>query len=146
MSCHNIGRGIKTIINKIVALYEEGRYSADTARELIAAARRGVHWCDGNEDEAIDEIRRCYCGRCLKKMNKGAYLFSVWEVSGDVTQPYDIIDCKRIEDELPLASDRLCEECFKIVLSKHCNNPEAGDREVKYIMENEREERYTVVE
>lgn len=77
MSCHDIGRGINTIVERIVELYDEGKYSTETARDLIATSRNGVHWCDGNEDEAVECIRRCRCGRCLKKMKAGEYLFSV---------------------------------------------------------------------
>ena len=138
MSCHDIGHGINTITKKIMEFYDEGRYSAETARKLTAKARNAVYWCDGNTDEAIEDIRKCYCGRCLKKMD-GKDLLSVWDVSRDVPNRYDIIDCKYIDDEPPLATDGLCEECFSIILQKHCKDPEAGKREIAYIRaENEK--------
>ena len=62
MSCHDIGRGINTIVERIIELYDEGKYSTETACDLIATSRKGVHWCDGNEDEAVECIRRCSTG------------------------------------------------------------------------------------
>jgi len=145
MSCHDIGRGINTIVERIVELYDEGKYSTETARDLIATSRNGVHWCDGNEDEAVECIRRCRCGRCLKKMKAGEYLFSVWDVSSEVKNVYKIMDIEDNDGD-ELASDKLCEECFKIVMNKYCNDPTAGEREMKYILEHEKEEHYLAEE
>ena len=146
MSCHDIGRGLNTVTKKVIELYDLGCYSTETARDLIATARNGVHWCDGNEYEAVACIRRCRCGRCLKKMKPGEYLFSVWDVPYSVPKSEEIIDCEHIEDEKPLASDGLCEECFDIILGKHCNDLTAGERERKYIMEHCDEDEYLVEE
>ena len=128
MSCHDIGRGMNSVVEKIVELYDEGKYSMDTAKKLIVAARKGVHWCDGNEDEATASIRRCRCGRCLKKLNVGDFLFSVWDVSKEIPDIDEMLDRNR-NDEPPLASDGLCEECFDLVLTKCCGDESAGERE-----------------
>ena len=74
MSCHNIGRGMNYVVKNVIKMYDTGELTLEAARKIIAAARRGVNWCDGNEYEAVEIIRRCRCGRCLKKMEAGAPL------------------------------------------------------------------------
>lgn len=50
---------------------EEGRYDKETARQLLCACRKGVHWCDGNEEEAIEDVIDAgYCGLCMTKKEK----------------------------------------------------------------------------
>lgn len=132
MSCHDIGRGMNSVVKVIIDNYQEKKFDAETARELIAACRKGVYWCDGNQDEAIKSIRRCICGKCMQTIRKGEYLFSIWNVSYDVPDRYGIIDGGEVE----LASDGLCEKCFDEVINAHCENPEAGARERKYIIEH----------
>lgn len=48
-------------------------------------------------------------------------------MSNNVPNRYDI------EKEAGIAADGLCAECFDAVISKHCNNPDAGKREIEYI-------------
>jgi len=72
-------------------------------------------------------------------MKKGDKLFSVWDVSGEVENRYNIMGAV----EPPLASDRLCDQCFVEVLNKHCKSTDAGEREKKYILSQCTEEQYT---
>lgn len=81
----------------------------------------------------------------LKKMKAGEYLFSVWDVSSEVKNVYKIMDIEDNDGD-ELASDKLCGECFKIVMNKYCNDPTAGEREMKYILEHEKEEHYLAEE
>ena len=78
-------------------------------------------------------------------MNVGDFLFSVWDVSKEIPDIDEMLDRNR-NDEPPLASDGLCEECFDIVLTKCCGDESAGEREKQYIMKNEAERSYRVVE
>lgn len=59
MSCHDIGRGMNSVVKVVLGLYDQEKFDRDTARLLFAACRKGVHWCDGNEDEAIASLRGC---------------------------------------------------------------------------------------
>ena len=138
MSCHDIGRGMNSVVKVVIDLFDEGKMEVSTAREIIVACRNGVNWCDGNEDEAIVCIRRCRCGKCLKKVPKGAYLFSVWDVSNDVPNRYRILD----GGETKIASDGLCESCFDEVINTHCKDESAGKREREYIIADCREDEY----
>lgn len=120
MSCHDIGRGMNSVVEQVVSLLDSQKISTEAAREIIVACRRGVHWCDGNEDEAIEFIRRNRCGYCLNKIPKGMPLYSLWKVARfQPDYPFreeDPLMCKGVE----LASDGLCKECFEIVVNKIC--------------------------
>ena len=65
-------------------------------------------------------------------------MFSVWDVSQEVPNRYQILD----GSEIKIASDGLCEGCFDEVLNAHCQDIEAGKRERKYIMSEESQESY----
>ena len=127
MSCHDIGRGMNSVVKVAIDMYDDGELSLEAARKIIAAARKGVHWCDGNEYEAVDCIRECRCGRCLKKMAPGDFLYSVWRLSDAIPQKYSVLEMS----SEPLAFDTMCEECFDLVLGRHTRNPASGPEERK---------------
>lgn len=135
MSCHDIGRGMNSVVRTTITLMDEGKVSKSAARVIVNSCAKGVNWCDGNQDEATEYIRRCLCGRCMKKVPKGEKLYSVWDVSMDVPNRYDV--------DKDLASDGLCEECFDLVLNSHCQDDEAGPRERAQIESHSKEEDYT---
>ena len=112
MSCHNIGEGMDSVVEKVISLLDDNKISTEAAREIIAACRKGVYWCDGNEDEAIECIRECRCGYCLKKIERDQkQLLFLWDLdfmSYKLFIDEDILDCGNIA----LASDGLCEDCF----------------------------------
>lgn len=51
MSCHDIGRGMNSVVKVVDALFEEGKINIEAAKIIIEACKDGVHWCDGNEHE-----------------------------------------------------------------------------------------------
>lgn len=138
MSCHDIGRGMNSVVNVVVDLYDKKKIEKEVAKTLIMACRKGVHWCDGNEYEATESIRRCRCGKCLEVVPEGNYLFSVWDVSNEVPDKYKILDDK----STMLASDGLCEKCFDEVINAYCQDSTAGAREREYILLHEDENNY----
>ena len=134
MSCHHIGRGMNCVVRTVVSLMDKNKISKDAAKTIIHCCADSVNWCDGNFGEAIDYIRRCMCGRCMKRVPAGEKLYFVYQVSDDVPNRYHLID--------HLASDGLCEDCCEIVLAEHCKDAAAGERERKYIEENYDSEEY----
>ena len=70
MSCHDIGRGLSSVVKVILEKLDTGEISVDTARDLLYACRKGVHWCDGNENEAMIQMHQMRCGYCLKKCRR----------------------------------------------------------------------------
>ena len=136
MSCHDVGRAMNSVVKVAIELYDAEKIDKEATIKIIRACARGVNWCDGNEYEATDYIRRCRCGRCLKMVPKGEKLYSVWYVSHDVPKPYDI------RKEFSLASDGLCMECFDLVMNQHCGDQNAGERERKYIEGHNDPEKY----
>ena len=127
---------MNSVVKVTIELYDAGKIDRESAIKVIHACAKGVNWCDGNEYEATDYIRRCRCGRCLKMVPEGEKLYSVWAVSNDVPRAY------RIDDDFELASDGLCEECFDIVLNQRCDDQSAGERERKYIESKNDPKRY----
>lgn len=136
MSCHDIGRGMNEVVKTTIELYDAKAIDINAAKKIIASCAVSVNWCDGNESEATAYIRRCRCGKCLKMVPKGEKLYSVWDVSNDVP------DCYNIEEKAGMATDGLCTECFDNVISKYCNNPDAGKREMEYIESHSEEDMY----
>lgn len=137
MSCHDIGRGLNSVVKVTVELFDAGKISKEAAMRIIHQCANGVNWCDGNTSEAIDYIRRCRCGRCFKMVPEGEKLYSIWAVSNNVPNRYKIFNA------FDLASDGLCEECFDIVLNEHTGVEDAGARERAYIEGDLQEAEYT---
>ena len=67
MSCHDIGRGMAYVGSEVLRLYDEGKFDTDTAKRLLWATLKGVHWCDGNESEAAQSLDG-RCAHCLRKV------------------------------------------------------------------------------
>lgn len=68
MSCHDIGRGMAYVGSEVLRLYDEGKFDIDTAKQLLWATLKGVHWCDGNESEAAESLDG-RCAHCLKRVD-----------------------------------------------------------------------------
>ena len=81
----------------IKEMYDAGEIPRETAVKIFRRLQGGVHWCDGNEYEAIECISN-RCGICLKELEKGEILYP----------PY--LNVK--EEHLEAATDYLCEECM----------------------------------
>lgn len=141
MSCHSIGHGMNSVVKKVLELYDSGEVGMDQTRTLIAACRKGVNYCDGNEYEATECMDSCRCGRCLKTFVKGERFFSLYDVSDEISrrQMREIVN----NNNSPLATDSLCEECFDDVINTFCNDETAGEREREYIVRHWSEDHYT---
>lgn len=114
MSCHDIGRGMNSVVREIVTLLDAEKISKEAAKTLILACIRGVYWCDGNDGEAIDYIHQYLCGNCLKKVPEGEKMYSIWD-----NLPYQ----KRNEVVRGIGKEfvsyEFCEECFEHILEKN---------------------------
>lgn len=113
MSCHDIGRGMASVAKVIINLYESNQINKGAAVRLIHACRKGVHWCDGNEGEAMDPVVEAgYCGLCFEKKEN---LSSVFD--NDIGYPgmYDVFD----DYDDTAAHDFLCPECKQHIISEY---------------------------
>lgn len=135
MSCHDIGRGMNSVVRTTVSLMDEGKISKEAAKTIISCCKQSVNWCDGNEGEAIDYISGCMCGRCMKLVPEGEKLYSVYDVSRDFPDYYHLDDY--------LATDGLCEDCFDIVFKERTGDDTAGETQRHYIEEHNDPEEYT---
>ena len=113
MSCHDIGRGMNTVVYKTMGLYQSGKIEKQAAKEIIEKCRKGVNWCDGNEYEAIDCIEGRVCGYCMNIVNKNEKMYRLYDALY-----WDTI--KKIEAKISdekLITFSYCKECFKNLLS-----------------------------
>lgn len=134
MSCHNIGAGMNAVVEKVVWLMDENKINVEAAREIISKCRTSVWWCDGNEYEAIESIRKCRCGWCLKQIEKGKPLYSLWNVRDyDMFLYDDVLDSK---DGITLASDGVCEECIDYFVEKNCKEGSTSTQVIQDIMKH----------
>ena len=113
MSCHDIGRGMSAVSKTVLDLYEEKQISKESAMKLILACRKGVHWCDGNEGEAMEEVvERGYCGLCFDKTME---LTSVYENDLPYPNCYDVFD----DYDKTVAHFWLCPKCKNRVITEY---------------------------
>ncbi len=112
MSCHDIGRGLSSVVKVILEKLDSGEISANTARDLLYACRKGVHWCEGNENEAMIQMHQMRCGYCLKKLSEGDTIYSLYDIphsfENEHHQEIRAIDAK-------IADYFLCSECFDML-------------------------------
>lgn len=145
MSCHDIGRGLNTVVQVVMTLFDEGKVDLDAAREIVYACRKGVHWCDGNEYEALESIYTYRCGRCLERVEKGGLLFDTndfWRLS--YRSDRDLPDGNKIRDncKIQLASHKLCRECFVRVVNDYYQREDAGEEMIDVFIANLEEKDY----
>ena len=127
MSCHHIGLGMNSVVRKIITLMDAEEISKETAKKLIKACANGVHWCDGNEYEAVAYISRCLCGNCLEKLPEGEKLY-------ELPDPFDDSLWDKIDKEI--VHSRLCEKCFDEFIGKfygHYDSEEAGKKKTEAV-------------
>ncbi len=113
MSCHDIGRGMASVANVVIGLYEGNQIGKEAAVHLIRACRKGVHWCDGNEGEAVETVVKAgYCGLCFEKKESLSNVFD-----NDIEYPgtYDVFDAY---DDVA-AHYHLCPECKQRVIREY---------------------------
>ena len=135
MSCHDIGRGLSSVVKVILEKLDTGEISVDTARDLLYACRKGVHWCDGNENEAMIQMHQMRCGYCLKKLSEGDTIYSTYDVSREFENKYHM-GLRNIDNQI--ADYFLCQECFEKLLDEIF--PGAGAEQRKFIEENRTED------
>ena len=131
MSCHDIGRGLNNVVREVVTLMDNNEISKDAARKIIKCCKKSVHWCDGNETEAINYIRQCVCGKCLNKLPKGEKIYPLYRTSHTSNEVYNIME------GFELVNSYLCKDCFDFVENMYFDDNNMGEKERKYIEEKD---------
>ena len=126
---------MSSVVKVILEKLDSSEISIDAARDLLYACRVGVHWCDGNEYEAMIQMYQMRCGYCLKKMSEGDAIYSLYDVSRSFeTEHHNEI---RVIDKI-IADTFLCGECFEKLLDTIA--PGVGAEQRKHIEENNSED------
>lgn len=138
MSCHDIGKGLNSVVKVVTKLFDEETISLNVARDIIYSCRRAVHYCDGNEDEAIESIYDNRCGKCLCKMKNDEYLFNVYHMFTFSCRGENMPDVERIMNNgnVKLASPKLCEKCFKEAINEYYKDENAGQKMIDYYIKH----------
>ena len=111
MSCHDIGRALNYVQEEIIEQYENGKLDKDTAKTLLIRSREAINFCDGNLEEATASFDKCYCSDCMRKVDEGEELFTLY-----IGYPwYQQID--KYLDEHDMVGTMLCEACFDKMLT-----------------------------
>lgn len=111
MSCHDIGRALNYVQEEIIEQYENGKLDKNTAKTLLIRSREAINFCDGNLEEATASFDKCYCSDCMRKVDEGEELFTLY-----IGYPwYQQID--KYLDEHDMVGTMLCEACFDKMLT-----------------------------
>ena len=136
MSCHDIGRGMDSVTQVVIEMFDNGELSKPSALKLFMALKDGVNWCDGNEYEAVESIMDCRCGKCLKKMESGQKFYDIYDCSIFVTgSPWDIL--RNYKENY--AGWRFCTTCFDEIINGVSEGKISGESARKYIEEEYKE-------
>lgn len=144
MSCHDIGRGLNSVAMVVIDLYDHGEITIDAARKLLHQCCKGVHWCDGNEYEAVACCRENRCGYCLKKLETGTPIFNLYDVIGYMYTWEERQDKARIVEDYvdeKTGYTFLCEHCLVKLLTEACGDKAKVLNAIKEMKEKE-EKRY----
>ena len=88
--------------------YDKGCLSYDSAHRIIKQCRNGVHYCDGNEYEALEAFEEQ--GRCTWCFEKKETILDIWDLpEGYPSFSWDTIH--RIFKEDKLLGNYVCAEC-----------------------------------
>lgn len=107
MSCHDIGRGMASVVDQVVEEYSNNKIELSPARRIIRSCVKGVRWCDGNDYEALQTIMDNTCGWCLRRMiPRQDFLYDITDVDESFFEMED------------LASSCVCEKCLAELLKR----------------------------
>ena len=115
MSCHDIGRGMDSVAKIVAEMYINGEITKEVAFRLFYALRKGVHWCDGNEDEATVSISKMLCGHCLKVYGEDDDILNLWDTIDDLHSKvyFNQDDSNKYVEQFEELYKTVCEETGK---------------------------------
>ncbi|MBR1919150.1 MAG: hypothetical protein IJ831_05950 [Spirochaetales bacterium] len=104
---------MSSVAKVVIELYESKMIGKEAANRLILACRKGVYWCDGNEDEAMESFEEAgYCGQCFEKTGNLSNVFDNDLGYPDMYNVYDDYDDTA-------ANFCLCPECKQRVIDEY---------------------------
>lgn len=121
MSCHDIGRGMASVGEKVLRLYDARKYDEETAKQLLLATIMGVNYCDGNSYEAAASLR-CRCAQCLREVDDperelvfGERVFQeysgIYDADAPAGEDAEFVQSLYMKDKL--LAPQLCHDCLR---------------------------------
>ena len=128
MSCHDIGRGLNSVAEVVIGQYKAGNLNKDAFHDILYSCRKGVNWCDGNEDEALQALVDAgICGLCLEETND---VSNVFDNDLDYHHRYEVYNAY----DKTAAHYYVCAACKKKIIEKYISehpdaklNPDRAD-------------------
>lgn len=109
MSCHSIGHGLNTVAKTTMELYMNNKITMEDTKVLLRQIQKAVHYCDGNEYEAIEYlIDNDICSACLEEKEEELIILYDSEYKwfkGDIYREY--------EEDTYYVSMFICRECME---------------------------------
>lgn len=106
MSCHDIGRGLDSVTETVYDLYVENKISLDVTKILIKKIQKAVHYCDGNEYEAVEILwYNKICSSCFMKYDE------IYDIYSEIPDNYEM------KKNPEYVNSYMCKECSKKLLS-----------------------------
>ena len=122
MSCHDIGHGVDFIIQNVLDMYEHGEISKEAALKMIRTFPQAVHYCDGNESEALEYLTDNYCCEWLHEYEYNEIFVTVDDIYnakielGEFRSPYEVWDAP--QENGAFYGYSLCLNCFRKIFGK----------------------------
>ena len=122
MSCHDIGHCVDFIIQNVLDMYEHGEISKEAALKMIRTLPQAVHYCDGNESEALEYLTDNYCCGCLHEYEDDEIFVTVDDIYnanielGEFRSPYEVWDAP--QENGAFYGYSLCLACFRKFFSE----------------------------
>ena len=120
MSCHDIGRGLNSVTKTVIEQYKAGNLNKDAFGAILCSCRKGVNWCDGNEDEAMEALVDAgICGLCLEETHE---VSNIYDNDLDYKHRYEVFDAYYDT----AAHVFVCASCRKKILEQYISeHPDA---------------------
>lgn len=116
MSCHEIGRGLSNVTERIFQMYDEGRIPKEAMYDILEAVKSGTYFCDGNTGETLEYVNSNRCILCLKQ-NKSIDLVYQYSLSNNL-DPEEITE--ELDEFLGQYEDYcVCKSCMKPILTRN---------------------------
>lgn len=106
MSCHDIGRGMEAVAHLVYQMYKNNELSLEAARKIILRAKNAVHYCDGNEGEAVAFLEdNSICTVCFETKDT---IYDIFNCYDDIRDKYK----KDITRHSDFVWYTLCSDCY----------------------------------
>lgn len=128
MSCHEIGRGMSSLMNDMFGLYDDGKIPKESMFDILEVLKSGTYCCDGNLYETMEYVCHNRCILCLQHKDEED-LVHQYTLSENI-EDSELTD--ELEDFIQKYRDYcVCQTCMRPILLDNKISPERADDLIK---------------